>query len=597
MGQVHVLLATYLRPQWRRLALLAVLLLAGIGLQLVNPQVIRYFIDTAQAGGPQSALLKGALVFIAFALAARGVALAADYVAAATGWTATNALRADLTLHVLNLDLPFHKAHTPGELIERIDGDVSTLANFFSQFTIKVAANSLLATGILVLLYREDWRAGLGLTVYALLVLFALGAVQKAAVPRWTAQRQADAEMFGFVEERISGAEEIRAAGAESHAMHGLHRLLRELLIRTRAAMLVSHVTYVLSNFLFVIGYALGLSLGAYLYSQGQVTIGAAFLIVYYIGMLAEPLNGIREQAEDWQQATASINRTSDLLRLQPQIRDNPQSNTYPLKEISTHRTSKIPLAVTFDNVSFSYGDEGINKNPALRGVSFHLEPGRVLGLLGRTGSGKTTISRLLFRLYDPSGGSIRLGGIDLRDLPLTDLRRQVGMVTQDVQLFQATVRDNLTFFDRQIGDDQIEHILRDLQLWDWVQSLPHGLDTPLAAGSGAAKGEGLSAGEAQLLAFARVFVHDPAVVILDEASSRLDPATETLLERAVDRLLEGRTGIVIAHRLRTIQRVDHLLILADGQVVEWGPRAHLAADPTSRFYHLLQTGLEEALQ
>ena len=589
MGQVHVLLATYLRPQWQRLAILAALLLAGIGLQLANPQVVRYFIDTAQAGGPQSALFKAAIVFIAFALAARGVTLAADYLAAAIGWAATNALRADLTLHLLHLDLPFHKTHTPGELIERVDGDVSTLSNFFSQFTIKLLANSLLATGILVLLYREDWRVGIGLTVYALLTVFALGAIQKAAVPRWTAQRQADAELFGFVEERISGAEEVRAAGAEPYAMHGLYRLLRELLARTRIAMLVSHVTYVLSSFLFVIGYALGLSLGAYLYSQGQVTIGAAFLIVYYIGMLVGPLNSIREQAEDLQQAAAGISRTSDLLRLQPQILDNPKQIQNP--------ESTTQLAVTFDNVSFSYGDEGTGDHPALRGVSFHLEPSQVLGLLGRTGSGKTTISRLLFRLYDPTGGSIRLGGIDLRDLPLAGLRRQIGMVTQDVQLFQATVRDNLTFFDRHIGDDQLEQILRDLRLWDWLQSLPHGLDTVLAAGAGLSQGQGLSAGEAQLLAFARVFVHDPSLVILDEASSRLDPATETLLEQAIDRLLESRTGIVIAHRLRTIQRADHLLILADGRVVEYGPRAQLAADPTSRFYHLLQTGLEEALQ
>ena len=598
MGQVHVLLAAYLRPQWRRVTLLAVLLLTGIGLQLVNPQVVRYFIDTAQAGGPQSALFKAALVFIAFALAARGVALAADYLATATGWTATNALRSNLTLHVLNLDLPFHKRHIPGELIERIDGDVSTLGNFFSQFTIKVLANGLLVAGILVLLYREDWRAGLGLTIYALLVLFALGAVQKAAVPRWTAQRQADAELFGFVEERISGAEEIRAAGAEPYAMHGLYRLLRELLTKTRTAMLVSHVTYVLSNFLFVIGYALGLSLGAYLYSRGQVTIGAAFLIVYYIGMLADPLNGIREQAEDLQRATASIGRTSELLRIQPQVRDNPESRIAVPHGSGGHSTkSNIAVPVTFDDVSFTYGDEGADDNPALRNVSFHLEAGQVLGLLGRTGSGKTTISRLLFRLYDPTGGSIRLDGTDLRYLPLASLRRQVGMVTQDVQLFQATVRDNLTFFDRQIGDDRLERILRDLQLWDWVQSLPERLDTRLAAGAGPARGQGLSAGEAQLLAFARVFVHDPGLVILDEASSRLDPATETLLERAVDRLLEGRTGIVIAHRLRTIQRAEQLLILADGQVVEHGLRAQLAADPTSRFYRLLQTGLEEALQ
>ena len=164
-------------------------------------------------------------------------------------------------------------------------------------------------------------------------------------------------------------------------------------------------------------------------------------------------------------------------------------------------------------------------------------------------------------------------------------------MVTQDVQLFQATVRDNLTFFDRRIDDGTVERGLRELRLWDWVCSLPQGLDTPLA-GSGA----GISAGEAQLLAFARAFLKNPGLVILDEASSRLDPATETLLEGAIDRLLRERTGIVIAHRLRTVQRADDILILEAGRVVEYGPRERLAADPASRFSHLLRTGLEEVL-
>ncbi len=164
-------------------------------------------------------------------------------------------------------------------------------------------------------------------------------------------------------------------------------------------------------------------------------------------------------------------------------------------------------------------------------------------------------------------------------------------MVTQDVQLFHASVRDNLTFFDRRISDAQIEQVLRDLELWSWIQALPQGLETQLASG-----GQSLSAGEAQLLAFARVFLKDPGLVILDEASSRLDPATERLLERAVDRLLRDRTGIVIAHRLQTVQRADEIMILEHGEIVEYGPRAELARNPASRFYSLLQTGLEEVL-
>ena len=173
----------------------------------------------------------------------------------------------------------------------------------------------------------------------------------------------------------------------------------------------------------------------------------------------------------------------------------------------------------------------------------------------------------------------------------LDQLRHKIGLVTQDVQLFQASVRDNLTLFDDSIPDERIVRALVDLGLHHWYQSLPEGLDTILGPGGG-----GLSAGEAQLLAFTRVFLRDPGLVILDEASSRLDPATEQLIERAVDKLLRDRTGIIIAHRLATVQRADEILILDEGQIIEHGPRALLAGDRDSRFYSLLRTGLEEVL-
>ena len=230
-----------------------------------------------------------------------------------------------------------------------------------------------------------------------------------------------------------------------------------------------------------------------------------------------------------------------------------------------------------------------------LHNLSLRLQPGTVLGLLGRTGSGKTTMTRLLFRLYDPDNGTIRLGTTDglrdIRQLPLVDLRRRVGMVTQNVQLFHATVRDNLTFFDCSIPDEQILQVIQELELGEWLQSLPEGLDTELESGGG-----GLSAGEAQLLAFARIFLRDPRLVILDEASSRLDPTTERLIERAVDRLVQDRTAIIIAHRLGTVQRADEIVILEEGRICEHGVRSKLASDPTSRFYGLLQTGLEQVL-
>ncbi len=226
-----------------------------------------------------------------------------------------------------------------------------------------------------------------------------------------------------------------------------------------------------------------------------------------------------------------------------------------------------------------------------LHDLAFHLPAGQVLGLLGRTGSGKTTITRLLTRLYDPALGCVQLDGVNVRQLDLDELRRHVGVVTQNVQLFHATVRDNLTFFDTQLRDDEIIAIIHELGLTRWYDALPQGLDTILAADGG-----GLSAGEAQLLAFTRVFLKDPGLIILDEASSRLDPATEQLIERAVDRLLQDRTAIIIAHRLATVQRADQIMILEQGEILEHDQRARLAADPGSRFYQLLQTGLEEVL-
>jgi ATP-binding cassette, subfamily B, bacterial len=575
-GRYWRLLVTYLQPQWPRVALLAILLMSNIALQLINPQVVRYFIDATQAGRPLSALLIAGGLFLAIAFVQRAVAFASTYSAENVGWTATNALRADLALHCLRMDMPFHKTHTPGELIERIDSDVTTLASFFSQFTIQVLGNALLIGGVLILLWREDWRVGLALTLFSILTFVTLRLLQNIAVKQWASEREANAGFYSFLEEHLTGTEDIRAAGAEAYVTRLMFSLMRRLLETYRRARLVSNLTFFSTNFLYVVGYTIGLAIGAYLYLQHQITIGTAYLIVYYIGMLSTPLQTIKEQVEDLQKASASIERVEELFGIQSRLEEQARA-TLP----------DGALAVAFQSVTFSYdGQENV-----LQDISFQLQPGKVLGLLGRTGSGKTTMARLLFRLYDPTGGSIHLDGKELRAQGLDDVRNHIGMVTQDVQLFNASIRDNLTFFNRRISDERIEQALKELDLWQWLQGLPQGLDTRLGAG-----GQGLSAGEAQLLAFARVFLKHPGLVILDEASSRLDPLTERLLERAVDGLLADRTGIVIAHSLRTVQRADDIMILEHGRVVEYGPRTVLANDLNSRFYGLLQTGLEEVL-
>jgi len=352
---------------------------------------------------------------------------------------------------------------------------------------------------------------------------------------------------------------------------------MREVMAKNRLGFMAGSLMKNATGLLAAVGYAFGLGVGVYLYTQSRLSLGSAYLIIYYIDMLIFPLQNIREQVQDFQSASASLGRVQELFAIQPDVRD----------PVHPARLPAGMLSVSFENVTFRYeGDLEVLKN-----VSFTLENGRILGVLGRTGSGKSTLTRLLFRLYDPSQGSIRVGGCDIGQVGLGDLRARVGMVTQDVQLFQASLRDNIAFFRHGIADTQIERLLTELQLGDWYKAQPQGLETSLAAG-----GVGLSAGQAQLLAFLRVFLNDPGLVILDEASSRLDPATETQIERAVDRLFAGRTGIIIAHRLRSVQRVDDLLILENGKVVEYGRRLDLEADPESIFSRLLKTGLEQVI-
>ncbi len=595
------LLSAYLRPQRARVVFLAVLLLTSIALQLVIPQILRAFIDTITSRatgsvathlGDASQLATVALAYIAVAIVQQGLTVAATYTSETVGWTATNALRADLAKHCMRLDMPFHNARTPGEMIERIDGDVSALANFFSAFIIQVFGNLLLMVGVLVLLARENIAIGAILLAFVGLVFVVLLRMRRFTTPLWTAEREAFAQYYGFLEERLAGTEDIRSSGARDYTLKRFHDLLRIAFGKAMRASLGFNLTMNTTWLFFALGTAASLLIGGLFFQQGALTLGGVYLVFQYTLFLQTPIDRITRQIEDFQQASASIGRIEELMEIAPTVHDGTQT-----------QLPASTLGVQFDCVSFAYGDD-----PILKNVSFEIAPGRVLGLLGRTGSGKTTIARLLFRLYDVNAGNIRLvsapspqpspqwgegDGIDIRDLPLDLLRGRVGMVTQDVQLFHATVRDNLTFFDAAIGDERILNVIEDLGLWSWYAALPNGLDTELQSGNA-----GLSSGEAQLLAFTRVFLHNPSVVVLDEATSRLDRATEKLIERAVDKLMGNhtRTAIIIAHRLNTVQRVDDILILHDGEVIEHGERERLANDPSSRFFALLQTGMEKEL-
>ncbi|MGD9675330.1 MAG: ABC transporter ATP-binding protein [Candidatus Bipolaricaulia bacterium] len=586
------LLGRYMGPHRRLIAALAALVLATIGLRLANPQILRHFIDTATVGGDRAILIRDALLFFGVAVLAQLVSVAATYVGETVAWSATNALRLDLLRRALHLDPAFHKEHTPGQMIERIDGDVATLSNFLSRFVIDILGNALLIVGIIGLLFREDWRIGLPILAFAALTVWLLGWIRKLAVPHWTTYRKLVAEFFGFLGERLGGTEDLRASGAVGYTMARFFAFCRRLYPVRRNAGMAGYSMWMANIALFTAGYGVAFGVGATLWQAGSITLGTVYLIFHYTELLRGPISEMRQQITDLQRAEAGVRRTRTLL-----------ATTSALSDLGSRPLPPGALSLSFEHVTFAYAPAPLAEPPseapapiespavALCDLSMDVPAGTTLGLLGRTGSGKTTLARLIVRLYDSQRGAVRVGGIGVADVPLRELRRRVRMVTQDVQLFRASVRENVRLFDPAVSDERILAALGELGLREWVLELPQGLDTIVGTSDA-----GLSAGQGQLLALARAFLADPGAVILDEASSRLDPATEKLLEHAVDRLLEGRTAIVIAHRLSTIRRADHVAILEDGRLLEYGERAALAQDPGSRLSRLLAVGLEEVL-
>ncbi|HET8842089.1 MAG TPA: ABC transporter ATP-binding protein, partial [Ktedonobacteraceae bacterium] len=561
---------SYLKLQRFKVAALACLLVGSVLFQLLNPQLLGGFIDGVQARSPQADLIRIALLFLIVVVAGQLLSALSAYTAEDVGWRAINKMRSDLLYHCLHLDLSFHHAHPPGELIARIDGDVTDLVNFFSQFVVRVLGTFLLLIGILVLLFHEDWRIGVALLSYTALFLLVVNRVQGLSVPYFKAFRQRLADLLSFLEEKLVSTEDIHSSGAQEYVLRCLYPLQRVLLRSGRTSELLAQGIYVTTNFLATVGMAIVFALSAYLLTGHVVTLGMVYITVRYTHLLIDKLRVIMLELDSFQRATASLKRVYELFSTSGKVQAEGSTDI-----------AHGPIAVEFEHVTFGYSKE----HPVLHDLSFTLGTGKVLGLVGKTGHGKSSIARLLARFYDPDAGTIRFNGVDIRTGKLAKMRQRIGLVTQEVQLFQASIRDNLTFFDSTVRDEQILKAINLLGLQEWYQqALPEGLDTQIAAGKG-----GLSAGEMQLVALIRVFLKNPDLVILDEASARLDLATERLIERAITHLLHQRTGIVIAHRLATLQQVDEIMVLEDGRIVEHGSRVALLQDSHSHFSALWQ--------
>ena len=574
------LLLDLIRPDLSRWLGLGLFVAVGAALNLIGPLIIGRIVDRSIEGAEVAEISRLALWFLLVAVVVQVMAVIGIQLSAVAAWKTTNQIRLELVRHVLSLDHEFHRSHTPGELIQRVDGDVTAVSDFLSKVVPKVLAAIVIVSGTLLILTISEWRLGLGMALYLAAATAMTFRARGRSVDEAAKEMSLTAKMYGGIEEHLTASEDLRANGAADYVMHRFvedsRGVLNGSVARERAFMRM----WVQVQGTVSLGGIVALIVSGVLVSGGSLSLGTAFLLFQYTQLIAKPVEDVIDQLEIVQKANGAMTRVVELRQVRSGIADDGTTSPPP-----------GALAVSFSDVSFDYGDE----QPVLSHINLDIEAGHSVGIVGRTGSGKTTYSRLVLRITEATSGTICLGGVPISDIPLAELRKRVALIPQEVELFSGTIRENITLFDPTPTDEAVADALRSVGL----ESLAGigddggtGDDTGIhrQLGSG---GTGLSAGEAQLLALARVWLRQPDLIVLDEATARVDPQTEARIDQAVAALREGRTTLIIAHRLSTLETVDDIVVFDHGGVGEFGKREDLVREGTSRFRQLLDLALE----
>jgi ABC-type multidrug transport system fused ATPase/permease subunit len=452
-------------------ALLAVVLIGGTALQLVPALLLREYLDRVGLGGGSAAgsAVAAALWFVVVSLAVQILGVLEGYLAGWLAWTVTNELRLDVTAHVMDLDMAFHTEHLPGELVERIDGDIGQLSIFMSRFLIFVVSQGLLLVALATGLAIVDWRIGPTLVPVSVLAFLVIRRFSTNGRRTWLALSRARAALTGNLTERLDAVPDLIGNGA-GQLVNATVRVKADDVARAdvRADIFGSIVLWAVTSFLAWLATATALWWSWQLYTTGAITVGTAFLVFTYTQQMITPLDMLTFQNQDYQAAAVAVSRVQELLAIPARQRPAP-AQPFPPGAVD----------LEFRDVDFGYHPEQV----VLHRISFRVPAGRTLGVVGRTGSGKSTIARLITRLYEPTSGAVLIGGTRSVTIDEDDLRRGIGVVPQEVQIFAATVRDNLTIFAPRDRDSELEDVLAAVGLRDWLARLPRGLDTRIGGG------------------------------------------------------------------------------------------------------------------
>ncbi len=528
--------------------------------RLAGPLVVRFGLDRGVLAGDTRVITQAALVYVGVFVLLYAAGRASVYAVAWVGEKYLRNLRVRLFRHMLHLDVDFFSRSKTGVLVSRMTSDVEALTQFVDEGAVNVITSLLTVIGVAGAMFFVD--VTLALAVLGLLPLLVAASVvfRRYADRAYQQVREQIGQVLGALQEGVSGVRVVQAYTQEQRQAYSFGRVNQRYFEANLAAARAISSYFPAVDFLRTVAMGVILLVGGARVLDGAMSFGSLVAFMLYLSWFFEPIVQLSNVYNLLQAALAALSKLFGVLDRKSAVSESPRAVPLP---------DPLRGEVRFEQVSFGY-DAGV---PVLEGVDLVVAAGERVAVVGETGAGKSTLAKLAVRFYDPDRGSVRLDGVDLRRVGFASLRRRVALVPQEGFLFSGSLRDNLIYARPELDDEAIWEVCRTIGIADWVRGLPERLDTDVRE-----RGSRLSSGERQLVALARALAADPSVIVLDEATSNLDPETEARVEEALSVLLEGRTAIVIAHRLQTARRADRVVVMDGGRIVEAGPHQELAA-------------------
>ncbi len=557
-----------------KMQIIGVLLLMGycVAVSLINPLIMETAVDTYIGGNDYRGLVKLMAVALAVNLLVVFAVKLRMYVMAKVCNKILLTIRQELYTHIQTLDFKFFDSRPTGKILSRIIGDINSLKDVLNNCVTTLIPDFLTVIAVVAIMFVKNPLLAAASLLSTPFMAVGTVLIELKAHPRWQTFRKKSSNLNAFIHEDMSGMRVIQSFTAEEETGRTFDGLVTEHRNSFKSAVRISDAFGSVIDFTWGLGCICLYFTGIVILGVDKVSLGTFLAFGTYINMFWQPINNLSSFYNQIVTNIAGAERIFEVLDTEPEITDAE----------GVHEIGEICGTVDFEHVSFSYDGE----HKVLDDVSFHIEPGETIALVGATGAGKTTIVNLISRFYDVQDGIVRIDGQDVKTVSIESLRKQMGIMTQDQFLFSGTIKENIRYGKLDATDEEIEAAAKAVNAHEFITRLPKGYDTELSE-----RGGGLSIGQRQLLAFARTMVSMPKILILDEATSSIDTQTEVLVQQGIEHLLSGRTSFVIAHRLSTIKKADRIFVIDDGRIIEEGSASELIAKKGA-YYHLYMASL-----